>query len=207
MRTVRLFYYGDLTRMSGSERGSFSNIIADKVPNTGEFKWTVPWMDSSGFVLRMAGFDAQGKMIAEAERGVNYRPKEAAGLSGTFIVVSKHRQRLWFYRDGRLKWISVVSTAAAPFETPAMRPGSGGRRGAMGRVFYKDPDAFSKMYQVHMLWWMAITSSGSHGIHATSPNLYDYLGAPASHGCIRQTRSDAHSLYDMVKVGTPVYVF
>jgi lipoprotein-anchoring transpeptidase ErfK/SrfK len=62
------------------------------------------------------------------------------------------------------------------------------------------------MYQVHMLWWMAITSSGSHGIHATSPNLYGYLGSPASHGCIRQHRADAQELYGMVSVGTPVYV-
>jgi len=57
-----------------------------------------------------------------------------------------------------------------------------------------------------MLWWMAITSSGSHGIHATSPPFYQYLGEPASHGCIRQHRTDAHTLYEMVDVGTPVYV-
>jgi lipoprotein-anchoring transpeptidase ErfK/SrfK len=88
-----------------------------------------------------------------------------------------------------------------------MQPGSGGRRGAMGRVFGKDPDAFSRMYEVHMLWWMAITSSGSHGIHATSPGFYSQLGEPASHGCIRQHRRDARTLYQMVSVGTSVYVF
>ena len=53
---------------------------------------------------------------------------------------------------------------------------------------------------------MAVTSSGSHGIHATSPGLYCYLGSPASHGCIRQHRADAQKLYGMVSVGTPVYV-
>ena len=57
-----------------------------------------------------------------------------------------------------------------------------------------------------MLWWMAITSSGSHGIHATSPGYYGYLGGPASHGCVRQHRADARELYHMVDVGTPVYV-
>ena len=206
IRTVRLIYYGDMTRLGGRDRGHFSNVIVDKIPNTGQYKWVVPWMDSSGFVVRIAGYDEHGKMVAEAERGVSFRAKEAAGKTGTFIVISKARQRLWYYRDGRLKWISIVSTALAGYTTPDMSPGSGGRRGAMGRVFYKDPDAFSRMYQVHMLWWMAVTSSGSHGIHATSPNLYRYLGEPASHGCIRQHRSDARELYGMVSVGTPVYV-
>jgi lipoprotein-anchoring transpeptidase ErfK/SrfK len=102
--------------------------------------------------------------------------------------------------------MDIVSTAVAPYDTPYMQPGADGSHGEMGRVFGKDPDAFSHEYQVHMLWWLAITSSGSHGIHATSPNLYDYLGEPASHGCIRQTVSDAHSLYERVSVGTRVYV-
>ncbi len=206
VRTVRLFYYGDFTRLGGRSRGSFAKVIAEKVPNNGEYTWTVPWIDASGFVLRLAGFDEHGRMVAETERGVGFRPREAAGITGTFIVVSKARQRLWYYRDDRLKWISIVSTARSPYSTPDMSPGSGGRRGSMGRVFYKAPDAFSRMYQVHMLWWMAITSSGSHGIHATSPGFYGYLGGPASHGCIRQHRADARELYSMVSVGTPVYV-
>lgn len=206
IQTVRLFYYGDLTRLGGRERGSFSNLITDKIPNEGYFQWTVPWIDASGFVIRIAGFDAAGRTIAEAERGVNFRPKEAEGLRGTFIVVSKRRQRLWYYEDNRLRWISIVSTARAPYSTPDMRPGSGGRRGAMGRVFYKDPNAYSRMYNCPMRWWMAITSSGSHGIHATSPGFYPYLGGPASHGCIRQHRADAEKLYHMVSVGTAVYV-
>jgi lipoprotein-anchoring transpeptidase ErfK/SrfK len=58
-----------------------------------------------------------------------------------------------------------------------------------------------------MAWWMAITASGSHGIHATSPGFYYALGGPASHGCVRQHRNDARILYGMVSVGTAVYVF
>jgi lipoprotein-anchoring transpeptidase ErfK/SrfK len=102
----------------------------------------------------------------------------------------------------------LVSTARYPHYTPPMRPGSyDRRRGAMGKVFYKDPCAWSRRYECDMPYWMAITSSGSHGIHATSPPYYHRLGSPASHGCVRQHRSDARILYRMVDIGTPVYVF
>ena len=33
------------------------------------------------------------------------------------------------------------------------------------------------------------------------------LGAPASHGCIRQHRNHARIPFGMVKAGTPMYVF
>jgi hypothetical protein len=207
IKTVTLYYYGDVTKLGGEDRGDFSAIIADHAPNQGLYRWTVPWVDARSFMLRLAGYDAAGKLLAETERPVRFRAAELAGLNGTFIAVSKKRQRLWYYKDNELKWISIVSTAEEPYTTPDMHPGSYSSHGEMGRVFYKDPNAFSHEYQVPMLWWMAITSSGSHGIHATSPPFYDYLGEPASHGCIRQHRYDAHQLYEMVEVGTPVYVF
>ncbi len=64
-----------------------------------------------------------------------------------------------------------------------------------------------RAYTCWMPYYLAITSSGSHGIHATSPSMYRYLGRPASHGCIRQHHADAKILYSLVSVGTPVYVF
>ena len=207
IETVRLFYYGDVTRLGGRSRGSFSKVIADRIPNEGRYEWQVPWIDAGSLMLRIAGFDLSGKLVAEVERPVRIRPAELGGIKGTFIGIIKDHQRLYYYENDRLKWISLISTAASPYVTPEMHPGSSGRRGEMGQVFYKDPDAFSRMYQVHMRWWMAITSSGSHGIHATSPPFYGYLGSPASHGCVRQHGADAEKLYHMVSVGTSVYVF
>ena len=207
IKTVKLCYYGDCTQLGGNDRGNFAVPIGNGASNAGSCQWTVPWIDARSFMLRIAGYDAAGRLLAEAERPVRFRPAEAAGITGTFIVVSKDRQRLWYFVDDHLKWISIVSTAASPFTTPNMHPGSYGSRGEMGRVFYKDPNAHSHMYDVDMRWWMAITSSGSHGIHATSPPFYGYLGEPASHGCIRQHRHDAQILYSMVDVGTRVYVF
>ena len=172
IKHVRLYYYGDRTKLGGGSRGSFSGLISDAIPNEGSYRWTVPWVDARSFMLRLAGYDEEGKLMAETERVVRFRPSEASGLNGTYIVVSKRRQRLWYYQNDHLRWISIVSTAAAPFSTPNMRPGSSGRRGAMGRIFYKTPNAFSRMYRVNMPWWMAITSSGQHGIHATSSGFY-----------------------------------
>lgn len=208
VRTVRLYYYGGLTKLGGKQRGSFSNLIVEKIPNQGFYHWQVPWMDARGFILRIAGFDAAGAMIAEAERGVRLRPRELAELKGTFISVIRKRQRLYYYDDNNLKWISIVSTARRPYNTPPMHPGSyDRRRGAMGQVFRKSSCAWSRMYTCWMPWWMAVTSSGSHGIHATSRGYYRYLGNPASHGCIRQHRADAKQLYHMVAIGTSVHVF
>lgn len=206
---VKLYYYGERTRLGGKSRGDFGGVVNDGLmPNSGEVTWKVPWVDSSLFNLALAGFDSNGQKLCYVERRIALLPREFSNLPDTCIAVSKRVQRLYYFKDGTLKRLHVVSTAAAGYTTPTMRPGSHSRRrGAMGKVFRKSPDAFSNMYRVHMLYWLGITSSGSHGIHATSPNLYSRLGRPASHGCIRQHRADARALYGMVSVGTPVYVF
>jgi lipoprotein-anchoring transpeptidase ErfK/SrfK len=206
---VRLYYYGDRTQLGGHSRGDFGVLIADSAPNTGSYTWTVPWVDASAFRLRIAGLDGYGRNAAADEMAVQFRPKEMETIKDqTFILVSKRHQRLWFVKDGHLKRLHIVSTALDGFWTPTMKPGSyDPQRGAMGKVFDKDPAPMSNMYHVIMPWWLQITASGSHGIHATSPRFYDELGGPASHGCVRQHRADAEVLYSQVKVGTPVYVF
>jgi len=206
---VRLYYYGDRTHLGGNSRGDFGVLIADGAPNTGTYTWSVPWVDSAAFRLRIAALDAERKSLAADEVAVQFRPREMESIKEkTFILVSKDHQRLWYVKDGQLRRVHMVSTALGGFWTPTMRPGSyDSQRGAMGKVFEKDPAPISRLYHIAMPWWLQITASGSHGIHATSPRFYDELGGPASHGCVRQHRADAAILYDMVRVGTPVYVF
>ncbi len=51
--------------------------------------------------------------------------------------------------------------------------------------------------------WMGLSASGI-GIHGTpSP---ESIGSRASHGCIRMRIPDAETLFDLVSVGTPVYI-
>ena len=205
---VRIYYYGGKCPLGGHSRGSFHGLITNMVPNTGLYEWKVPWIDATAFRLRIAGYNDDNELLAEYERTVRFRPKELADLPATCLAVIKRKQRLYYYKDGRIVRMHLVSTAIRPYSTPTMQPGSySPRRGQMGQVFYKSRAPRSRMYDVVMRHYLAITSSGSHGIHATYPNMYRYLGWPASHGCIRQHRSDAKILYDLVSVGTPVYVF
>ncbi len=206
---VRFYYYGNHCALGGAPRGRFEGIINDGlVPSTGETKWRVPWLDGTALNLRVAGYDQEGVMVAETERKVALLPREFTHLPPTCIAISKRLQRLIYFEDGEVKRMHIISTAAPGFTTPTMRPGAYGRsRGQMGKIFNKALNPFSTLYRVHMPYWMAITASGSHGIHATSPALYGRLGHPASHGCVRQHRADARILYEAVSVGTPVFIF
>lgn len=206
---VRIYYYGGRCRLGGRDRGMFSGYVAEQAENTGRATWKVPWVDAISLAVRIAGLGENGEKLVDDERQVRFRPRVMADLEeGTLIAVSKAHQRLYLQRDGKIARQHVVSTAAGGYWTPTMKPGSvDGRRGRMGQVFRKDPYAYSRMYRCAMPYWLAITSSGSHGIHATSPPFYWRLGGPASHGCIRQHRADAQVLFGMVNVGTPVYVF
>lgn len=207
---VKLYYEGERCKLGGRDRGNFDGLIGDdKISATTSVTWKVPWLDGTSLILHVVAFDADGKRLTEAERKVRLLPRELkTKLPGTCVAVIKRVQRLYYFVDGETRRMHIVSTAASGYWTPTMRPGSYDRRyGQMGRVFNKYERPKSQQYQVYMPWWMAITSSGSHGLHATSPNLYDRLGSPASHGCVRQHWEDARVLYSVVKVGTPVYVF
>lgn len=209
IRHVRIYYYGGRCKLGGRDRGIFEGFITQKTENTGHFTWRMLWIDALSMNVRIAGLADDGTKLATDERPVRFRPKIMADLrdKGTLIAISKSRQRLYFQKDGRIIRQHIISTAASGYWTPIMRPGSYGRNGELGRVFAKSLNAWSRQYRVWMPYWMAITSSGSHGIHATSPRFYGLLGSPASHGCVRQHLADARVLYGMVRVGTPVYVF
>ncbi len=206
--SVRMYYEYENCRLGGRTNGSVGKVIADTMlRNTGEYIWKVPWMDTHKLRLRIAAYDDTGGKIDAREMGLQYRPKELVGLPPTAIGIIKSRQRLYYFQDGKIKRMHIVSTAASGYWTPLMEPGSHDpRRGSMGQVYSKSGNAWSRRYECWMPYWMAITSSGSHGIHATSSGFYRRLGRPASHGCVRQHRADARKLFGMVSVGTPVYV-
>ena len=206
---VRLYYSFDLCKLAGKSRGSAGKVLfGEMIPNSGEAAWTIPWMDSDRFRLRIAGYSAANDLIASEEIGLRFRPAELKDLPAHAIGIIKKRQRLYYYEGGKIRRMHIVSTTASGYWTPTMKPGSyDPKRGAMGKVFRKSPNAWSRSYSCWMPYWLQITASGSHGIHATSPPYYGRLGSPASHGCVRQHKADAQVLYGLVSVGTPVYIY
>lgn len=205
--TVALTASYDLCKLGGEDRGSRELDIAGPLPNTGYCTWEPPWLDTPGVVLRLTGYDAAGSEVASAERYVSLRPRQARDLTGTFILILLDHQRLYFYQDDKLTRMHIVSTARRGYVTPQMEPGHRFGRTKVGEVFYKDVDAYSHKYDSPMPYWMAISSSGSYGIHAATPGAYSHLGHPASHGCVRQHLLDARVLYELVPIGTPVYIY
>lgn len=206
---VRLYYSYDRCRLAGRDRGHVGRVLFDQmIPNFGEVAWTVPWMDTDGFRLRIAGYGTDNELIAADEIGVRFRPAELKNVPDHAIAIVKKRQRLYYYEGGKIRRMHIVSTAASGHWTPPMKPGSHDRRrGEMGKVFGKQWNAWSRRYECWMPYWLQITATGSHGIHATSSRYYRYLGRPASHGCVRQHRADAQVLYGLVDIGTPVYIY
>jgi lipoprotein-anchoring transpeptidase ErfK/SrfK len=118
------------------------------------------------------------------------------------IVVTKSMlergyQFLETYVDGQLMHRFTVSTA---WERTA--------EGKSGRIFNAStpagvftPDSFEpKRYS--MLWkvWLKYVIRFNSGIwiHATSPDHYHELGAPASSGCVRLHEEDAKTLFNLV---------
>ena len=52
--------------------------------------------------------------------------------------------------------------------------------------------------------WIGLDQKG-YGIHGT--NAPETIGRSVSHGCVRLRNEDIEKLYDMVPVGTPVYIY
>lgn len=116
------------------------------------------------------------------------------------IVVELDRQRVHFYNYWGSFHKEFVCSTGAGGTTPLMNT----------KVYAKVPCPVSAQYNAQMPYWLEITSGGSYGIHALdlweNPYYLDYLGTPASHGCIRLSPLNAKWLYEHVEVGIPVFV-
>lgn len=131
--------------------------------------------------------------------------KELANHSARRVQIVVHktmretgRQHMEVFVDGNLQEIFTVSTA---WERKV--------KGKSGRIYFAStpegkffPDSlerkrFSNLWQVWLHY--VIPFSGGVWIHATTPDHYAELGAPASGGCVRMHLDDAERLYGIVK--------
>jgi len=108
-------------------------------------------------------------------------------LEAKRIDISISEQRLRVIENYQIVHEFLVSTGKKPGSTP---------KGVM-QVYNHALNPVSRAYGVHLYRWLAVTPSGSHGIHGLFAKGYEKkLGSPASHGCIRLSRPNAEIVYE-----------
>jgi len=124
-------------------------------------------------------------------------------LEGKYIDINLSAQIMSIFENGILLDSYIISSGKRGMETPS----------GTHAIANKFPRAWSKKYGLYMPYWMAITPSGSYGIHELPewPGGYKegaaHLGIPVSHGCVRLGIGPAKRVYDWAEIGTPVVVY
>lgn len=117
-----------------------------------------------------------------------------------YINVSITNQKLYYYEYGELVLVSDVVTGING-KTPT---GTYKVRNKLRNVTLKGDD-----YESHVNYWIAFLGS-SYGFHDASwrssfgGTIYKYNG---SHGCVNMPYYKVQALYNMVDIGTPVYIY
>lgn len=117
----------------------------------------------------------------------------------TYIVVSISKQKLYYYKNKEL----VLTTAVTTGRYNATKTG---KFKVLNKV--KNTVLKGKDYESKVKYWLGYSGS-SFGIHDASwrsnfgTKNYYYVG---SHGCVNVPIKNMKKLYNMVSVGTPVYI-
>jgi hypothetical protein len=111
----------------------------------------------------------------------------AAARAGVDILIDKDAQQMSVSVDGEVRYRWPVSTGMPSRETP----------NGTFRAFRMEEDHYSREFDdapmPHSIFFTRI----GHAIHGTFSEKQ--LGMPASHGCVRLSRADAATLYDLVE--------
>jgi lipoprotein-anchoring transpeptidase ErfK/SrfK len=137
-------------------------------------------------------------------------PTVSAAAFADVIVINRSVNRLYLYKDGKLRRTFGVATGQSSYPTP---------RGTWHIVVkYRNPTWYPPL---NNSWarglkpvppgpsnplgtrWMGLDSPGV-GIHGT--NNPSSIGYSASHGCVRMQVPDSEWLFDHVDIGTTVFV-
>jgi len=88
-----------------------------------------------------------------------------------------------------------------PIPVRTGRTGFATRRGLMF-IYNRVPDQWSTLYDVAMPYSQFF--SGGIAFHGITGSVYS---APGSHGCVNMRMTDARALWNITRIGDPVYVF
>lgn len=209
LQTVNVLVSGTNTPMGNKARGEFVLIAAEGVPAQGEgADWEVPWIDSREFAIRLDGYDPSGQRVVQAQRTYRFRPAvlENRLIDGIYLALHRpENQRLYVQKNQKITHVYLSTSSNNYLWSPkSIHPKEPHDHAGVFRVLSKTRSHWSRMFNVEMPF--AMRYFGGHFIHATSGNLYPYLGGPASSGCNRLTFRDARELYQMTPIGTRVEI-
>ncbi|MCL6520075.1 MAG: L,D-transpeptidase [Armatimonadetes bacterium] len=206
--TVVVAISGTRTPLGGQSRGEFSYLIG-KVPAAQcALHFTVPWIDSLVFLVKIKAYNNAGKLLGKEERSYRFRPAVLANRRADGIYLDLHlriNQRLYVQKDGKLTHAYLTTSSAAynwvySPKSPRRIHDHAGVFSILSKTRYH----WSSQFNVAML--RAMRYHEGHFIHATPRTQYYLLGRPASHGCNRLTLQDAKQLYEMTPLGTRVEI-
>ncbi len=120
----------------------------------------------------------------------------------TYILISIKKQKLWYYKKGKLMMsTSVVTGHKGKHDTPK---GTYKIRGKARNVYLVGPD-----YKSYVNYWMLIDRRTQIGLHDASwrssfgGSIYKWNG---SHGCINMPYKKAKYIYNKAPTGTKVII-
>jgi lipoprotein-anchoring transpeptidase ErfK/SrfK len=111
----------------------------------------------------------------------------SAAQAAVAITVDKNEQRMTVAVDGVTKYNWPVSSGNPSHETP----------NGNFRTFRMEEDHYSKEFDDAPMPHAIFFTKQGHAIHGT--DSANRLGTPVSHGCVRLSRANAQTLWDIVK--------
>lgn len=129
---------------------------------------------------------------------------------GTVIVVSLGQRKVRLYQAGELVKTYPCAVGRAPFYTPkgdwkVVDKRKNPTWGNPGSDWAKDMPAYIPPGPDNPLGTRAIYLNAS-GIRFHGTNNIASVGTAASHGCMRMYRKDIEEMYELVPIGTKVYI-
>src|SRR5947208_15387187 len=110
-----------------------------------------------------------------------------AAQANVSITIDKNAQQMTVAVDGVERYHWPVSTGIPSYETP----------NGSYRTFRMEEDHYSREFDDAPMPHSIFFTKIGHAIHGTDSE--SRLGSPASHGCVRLSRTNAATLYDLVQ--------
>lgn len=199
------YNFKNAARRAVVKADSGGTVAVRYTKSNGKYYHTLMAKANSGY--RFQGWYRGNTLVSKSatykfknSRSFTYTAKFIKKNTKTYIKVSISKQKLWYYKKGKLKYSSnVVTGLRNEHDTPR---GTFTIQGKMRKVYLIGED-----YKTYVNYWMPF--NGPYGLHDATwrsyfgGTIYKYNG---SHGCVNLPYKTAKYLYNHVPVGTVVKI-